>query len=364
MGVPKGTMPRVGVECCSGCAHVGCLCSGGLGVHVVGRGGACMQQTERGVERVKRARSVGVRVRGSLCRVSIACSVRSAGAARSARRAASVYAACAMRRLRLQRAGRSVRAQCTQCVCSVHSSVRVQGVQRVRGVPSVGPQRESAHSSCGHAVRAACVQCLHSAYGAFVCSAHSVCSGGTCRACSACHAAQSTLHVQVCSVYAYSMCSAPNMCSVCPAPLQRAQSRCSTCATHAGCAARAVRWVQHVRRRQWVPRGCACSVCSTRRLRRALHAQCVQCTDRARTECMPCTCSAVPAACAALGAAGPPRRPTAPRGVCCSSQGLWPAPGLALLPQGGPQSWGAPGGEPPAGAGVLGAAPWGALRQG
>lgn len=238
MGVPRGTMPRVGVECCSGCAHVGCLCSGGLGVHVVGRGGACMQRTERGVERVKRARSVGVRVRGSLCRVSIACSVRSAGAARSARGAASVYAACTMRRLRLQRAGRSVRAQCTQCVCSVHSSVRVQGVQRVRGVPSVGAQRESAHSSCGHAVRAACVQCLHSAYGAFVCSAHSVCSGGTCRACSACHAAQSTLHVQVCSVYAYSMCSAPNMCSVCPAPLQRAQSRCSTCATHAA--------VQHV----------------------------------------------------------------------------------------------------------------------
>lgn len=31
MGVPRGTTPRVGVECCSGCAHVGCLCSGQRG---------------------------------------------------------------------------------------------------------------------------------------------------------------------------------------------------------------------------------------------------------------------------------------------------------------------------------------------
>lgn len=60
-------------------------------------------------------------------------------------------------------------------------------------------------------------------------------------------------------------------------------------------------------------------------------------------------------ACSVCGFASswpPPRRPTAPRGVCCSSQGLWPAPGLALLPRGGPQSWGAPGGAASRGRGA------------
>lgn len=109
-----------------GCAQ-GAAClrgqGGGLGVRAVGCGGACMQRTERGVERVKCARSLGVRVQGSLCRVSIACSVRSAGAARSARRAVSVCRVCSVHN------ATPAPAACTaQRTCAVHA-VRVQCAQ-------------------------------------------------------------------------------------------------------------------------------------------------------------------------------------------------------------------------------------------
>ena len=279
-----------------------------------------------------------------MCRV---CSVHNATPAPAACRAQCM---CAVH---------AVRAVCTaQCVCKECSVCNVCGVCPAWG-RSVNP--------CTVAVGMQCVQCVCS-----VCTVHTVplCAAHTAHAAEACaecaaHAMQCRAHCTCrCAMSMRTACAAHPTCAVC------AQHPCS--ALRAGALrVRRVQAVQHVQ-----CGGCsmydAGSACPG-----AVHAACaargvcgVRCT---RSVCSECT--------------GPARSACRARAALCPQRvRLWellapqdapqPLVGCAVAPRGsgrlrvwpccrrGGCSLGVPQGEPPAGAGVLGAAPWGALRQG